>query len=132
MKEKTKEERIAYWMRRSRDTLNEIKTFIEEDFLHTSANRIYYASFYAVKSLLIFIDADSKTHAGTRSLFSKHFIQTNILGREFYKFYSEIFDYRNEVDYDEVVDLDLEKIKSLLTEANQLVSRIEEYLSEKR
>lgn len=132
MKQKSKEEQLAFWMKRSRDTLNEIEILIEEEFLHTSASRIYYASFSAVKSLLISIDADSKTHTGTRSLFSKHFIQTGIFERDMNKFYSEIFDYRTEVDYDEVVDLDLEKIKSLLAEANQLYLRIEKYLSEKK
>ncbi len=130
MKAKSKEDRIAFRMRRATDTLKEIETLIEEEFLHTSANRIYYASFYAVKSLLISIDEETKTHAGARSLFAKHFIQSGIIEPQYYRFYSEIFDYRHEVDYDEIVDLDLEKIKSLYKEAKLLVSRVEKYLSE--
>ena len=132
MMEKTKEERVEFWMMRSRSTLNEIETLLDEEFLHTSASRIYYASFYAVRALLISNETETKTHAGTRSLFSKHFIKPEIIARDFYKFYSEIFDYRHEVDYDEVMDLDLEKIKSLFAEASLLHSEIAKLLAEKK
>ena len=75
MMEKTKEERVEFWMMRSRSTLNEIETLLDEEFLHTSASRIYYASFYAARALLISNETETKTHAGTRSLFFKTFYQ---------------------------------------------------------
>ncbi|MEI7803546.1 MAG: HEPN domain-containing protein [Bacteroidota bacterium] len=132
MKARNKEERILLWLDKSNSTLKEIESHIENEFINTSANRIYFACFYAVTAFLISINLESKTHSGIRTLFGRHLIQANLLDKKFGKFYTEIFDYRKEVDYDEFTDLEMEDIKSIFEEAKELVAEIERLLSEKK
>lgn len=131
-KKKTREELIQHRLKRAKETISEIEVYLKHNFLHSSANRIYYACFYAVSAALLSANIEAKTHTGIRNQFGKQFIQTNLLNKKFGRFYTEIFDYRHNADYDDYVDLEISQVRKILKEAKELVSEIEKLLSEKK
>ncbi len=104
MKHYEKTELINYRINRAQKTLEEINVLIENEFWNIVANRIYYASFYAVSALLIKNDIKTKTHSGTRQMFGLHFVKTGVIPSELGKFYSDIFEMRQMVDYDDFME----------------------------
>ncbi len=53
MKEQDRAALAKYRIKRARETFNEVPTQIENGFLNTAVNRLYYASYYAVVALLV-------------------------------------------------------------------------------
>lgn len=88
-------------------------------------NRLYYAAFYAVLSLLTKHDINTKTHSGTRQMFGLHFVKPGIVGVESGEFYSRIFDVRQSGDYEDFILFEKDKVLAFVTPARQLISEIE-------
>ena len=80
MTENDKLELISYRIQKSKDTLKEIEILINNELWLTSANRIYYACFYAVTALMLKEGLNAKSHVGIRQMFGLHFIKTDIIG----------------------------------------------------
>ncbi len=60
--------------------------------------------FYAVNALLITKGLFSSKHSGVRGLFNQEFIKTGLIDKDFGKFYSNMFDNRQEGDYKDFVE----------------------------
>ena len=52
--EEEKQQVIAYRLEKAKKTLEDAKKVIELELWATAANRLYYAAYYAVSSLLLF------------------------------------------------------------------------------
>lgn len=64
---RTKDDLINYRIERAYATLNSAKRLTAFDDWNTIANRLYYASFYAVLALLAKNDIDTYTHTKVSS-----------------------------------------------------------------
>jgi len=106
------------------DTLKEAETMIVNNFYNASVNRIYYACYYAVPALLLSKEITPSKHKGTRQMFGLHFIQTNLIEKKFAKFYSDLFDRRQSVDYEDFITFDLDASKRLLKSGKEFVDEI--------
>ncbi len=51
--EESKKALVAYRMQRSRETLQESKVMLREEFYNAAVNRMYYACYYAVMALFV-------------------------------------------------------------------------------
>jgi uncharacterized protein (UPF0332 family) len=120
-----KQEIITYRIRRAKETLQEVKSHIDNELWSTAINRIYYACFYAVSALLLKHDIQVRSHAGTRHLFGLHFIKSEIIPKDLGKFYSDIYDMRHTGDYDDFVDFTKEDVLDVIEPANNLISSID-------
>ena len=119
-----KEELIKYRLERSRETLDEAKLMLEADHLYGATNRIYYACFYAVSAMMMKHDLFSKKHSGVLALFNQHFVKTGRVPLEFGKFYSRMFNLRNETDYADHFGTDKQIISEALDQAKAFVDKI--------
>jgi uncharacterized protein (UPF0332 family) len=81
--------------------LEEAKILAEKKHWNACANRLYYACFYAVSALLFQNKLSSRKHSGVRSLFNHHFIQTGKVSKEFAATYNDLFEKRQEGDYED-------------------------------
>lgn len=124
MTDKERAEMVAYRIKRSQETLDEVKNHIENKFWTTAINRLYYACFYSVSALLLDKDIKVTTHAGARQMLGLHYIKTGIIDKSLGKFYSNIFDMRHTGDYDDFVEFSEEEVLELIEPANQLISKI--------
>ncbi len=62
----SKEELIEYRKNQAKKSLDEAKLLIENNFLNSAVNRLYYACYYMITALLADRDLKTKTHSGVK------------------------------------------------------------------
>jgi len=117
---------INFRLQKSKETLNDAKIMVEIATLSSTVNRIYYAMFYAVNGLLLSKNFSSSKHSGVRALLNKEFINQGMVAKELGKFYSKIFEERQEGDYKDFAKFDSETVKNWLKEAENFINEIAE------
>ena len=122
-------ELIRYRLSRAKETLEEANELVNSGHLYGAANRIYYACFYAVISLLLTENLSSTKHSGVIGLFNKNFVKTGEIPKEMGKFYARMFDNRLESDYGELVEIEPDEIKQDLATAAEFISLISAVIS---
>jgi len=110
---------IDYRRKKAADTIIDARILFEKKRLFSSVNRIYYALFYEVSALLRTKNLSSPKHSGIKALFFQHFVRTGVVEKEIGKFYSKIFDFRQEGDYDDFASFEEEKVKNWLEQAEK-------------
>jgi uncharacterized protein (UPF0332 family) len=124
MKKTGKEEVIKYRINRANESLRESDNLFSNEFLFATINRLYYSCYYAVTALLIKNDIEVKSHAGVRQMFGKHFIVTGRISKEYGKFYSDLFDYRQDNDYRDLLVPERELVIDLLKNARLFIKDV--------
>lgn len=81
-------------------------------------------------ALLAKVDISARTHNGVRGEFFKAFIKTGLLDSEFSQIYSNLMGIRQENDYADFVEFEIEEIQPLVAQAERLISAIEELIKE--
>lgn len=125
----TEEERkaiVAFRLEKAKTSLHQAEVNIDMGFVEVSANRLYYATYYAVSALLIANGLKAHTHGGIISIFGQHFVRTNIIKKDDGRLYTQLFSYRLKGDYEDNYNLDIDEIKPLLEPAREFISRITE------
>lgn len=108
----------------------DVDVLVQNKMWNMSVNRLYYACFYAVSSLLAHISVFTKTHTGTRQMFGLHFVKEGKISPASSIFYGEIFDKRHKGDYEDFMDFAEDDVLVLVAPAKKLISEIESILSE--
>lgn len=70
---------VKYRLEKAYRTYNEAIGSIENGYVETAANRLYYAAYYAVSALLISYKYEASTHNGVIQMFGKVFLRNNRL-----------------------------------------------------
>jgi uncharacterized protein (UPF0332 family) len=117
-----------YRLEKAKSTLSDAKKYFVDATLDSTVNRIYYAMFYAVNALLITRELSSPKHAGVRALFNQEFVKTGLVEKQQGKFFSEMFDTRQEGDYKDFIEFKREDVELWLNHAGIFISRIEELI----
>lgn len=99
LKEENRRDVVLYRIERAYTALEQAKLNLEFKCLEVTANRLYYAAYYAVSALLIANEIPAHTHEGNIQQFGLHFVKEGIVSREIGKFYSQLFDMRLKGDY---------------------------------
>jgi len=71
-----KEELITYRRERAKEALEDARILLSAKRYYSAVNRIYYAMFYEVVSLLLTKELSSSKHSGVRAYFNEHFVKT--------------------------------------------------------
>lgn len=124
-----KKDLVAHKMKRANDTFNEVDYLIKNNFLNTAVNRLYYSCFYAVTALLINNDIQTKKHSGVKQMFGLHFVITGLINKETGKFYTEIFELRQDSDYESYFEFEVQEVIDLLEPTKNLITQIELLIS---
>jgi hypothetical protein len=123
-----KTELIKYRLSRASETLEEAKNSIENKRYLLAANRIYYASFYAVSALAIKHEFKTSKHAQLLSWFNKNFVKNEIVEKRLGKFYLDAFEMRQESDYEDFVVIDKTSIDEKFKLASEFIDKIQEII----
>ena len=99
LKEESCRDVVLYRIERAFTALEQAKLNVEIKCLEVTANRLYYAAYYAVSALLIAYELPAHTHEGNIQLFGLHFVKEGIVSRDTGKFYSQLFNMRLKGDY---------------------------------
>jgi uncharacterized protein (UPF0332 family) len=117
----TPEERKEYVKYR----IETAKVLAEKGFWNSAVNRLYYALFYAVNALLVVKDISTKSHSATKSKFSLHFIKTGKFDKKYGKLLSELYDWRQKGDYENIFDYDSESVIPLFKPVTEMIKLID-------
>ncbi len=115
---------VRYRMAMAREAIEVASSALEGGHLHGAVNRLYYACFYAVSALLLTEDYSSSKHSGIRSLFNRHWVKTGRLPVEMSAFYEELFENRQEGDYDDFVEFMPDDVHTWHEQTVAFVARI--------
>lgn len=125
---RTKDDLIKYRFNRALECLEEAKILAAKGHWNTVANRLYYASFYAINSLFVKYDIRAITHSGVKSSFHKEFIKTGIISFKNGLLYNDLFNKRQEGDYQDFQQFDQETIEPLIFQVSDFIKDIEELI----
>lgn len=115
---------VRYRTALARETLDVAKLALADGHLRSAVNRMYYACFYMVSALLFAEGHASSKHSGIRSLFNRHWIKTGRLPVEMSSFYRDLFNDRQQGDYDDFVDFASDDVRSWYEQADVFVECI--------
>ena len=116
---------VAYRIEKAKTTLVEAKGIANLKYWNAAANRLYYAAYYMVSALLIQNGLSAQSHAGVIRLFSLHFVKTQKISNEFGKAYSQLFELRLTGDYDDLYNLDEERVTPFLKLTENFINELE-------
>ena len=119
---------ISFRIKRAEEAIKEAELLAKEGYWNTVANRLYYSVFYMASALLMKNQVNAGSHSGIKSQFHKHFIKTGIIEKKFGKLYSELFDKRQEGDYQAFVKFGKEEIAPLINDVKAFFSVLSELL----
>ena len=97
------EELIKLKIEKSLQTLGEVDSHIENGFLSTAMNRIYYAGFYIVSALALLDGFSTSKHRQLIGYFNREYIQSEKLDRSLGFTFQESYQKRIIVDYHDFV-----------------------------
>jgi len=120
---------IKYRIETAKKTFDAAKILAENGFWNSSVNRLYYALFYSVNALLVLNGIQTKSHSGTKNQFSIHFIKTGKFDKKYGRLFSELFDWRQKGDYDNIIDYDQNSVQPLFQPVESMIMVIEEEIN---
>ncbi len=121
-----RKEYVKYRIESAYKTFEAAEVLAENEFWNSAVNRLYYSLFYAVNALLVFNEIQTKSHSATKSQFSLHFVKTGKFDKKYGKLLSELFDWRQKGDYENIFDYDNESVQPLFKPVNEMIRLIEE------
>ncbi len=121
---------IKYRLKRADESIEEAKLLAHEGYWNTVANRLYYAAFYAINALLVKHNIKANSHSGMKSVFHKNFIKSGIIDLKFGKHYSNLFDKRQEGDYQVFKKFSSEEIEPLIKITEKFIREIKKVISD--
>jgi uncharacterized protein (UPF0332 family) len=124
----TRNDIIKYRIERSIETFEAAKTLAASGSWNSCVNRLYYSSFYLLTALLLKNNIKAETHKGVKTQFALHFVKTEIVGIDDGKFYSKLFLYRQEEDYEDFINYDEKTVLPLISQVEEFNKKILELL----
>ncbi len=125
-------EYVKYRVETAYKTYEAAKVLADNGFWNSSVNRLYYALFYAVNALLVLNEIPTKSHSATKSQFSMHFIKTGRLDKKYGRLLSQLFDWRQKGDYENVFDYNQEVVEPLFKPVKEMIEVIEKEIDNAR
>ncbi len=95
------EDLCMYRINTALETLDTAKTCMEIKHYRDAINRSYYASFYAVKAVLVMEGTDFKRHKDVVAYFNKNYVATEKFEKTIGRMLSTLQQKREASDYDD-------------------------------
>lgn len=90
---------------------------------------MYYALFNAVNALLVLNGIHAKSHSAIKSQFSLLFVKTGKFDIKYGRLLSELSDWRQKGDYENIFDYDSNSVKPLFEPIAEMIDLIEEEMN---
>ena len=116
---------IRYRQAKSREAYENACLLAENGAWNAAINRLYYSCFYMTTALLLRHSVKAQTHSGVKSEFARRFVKEGIVGKEYFRLYSDLMDWRQKGDYGDMFDFDGETVAGLLPQVKKFLDEIE-------
>jgi len=121
---------LDYRIEQAREALQDAELLLNAGRYRATANRLYYACFYAAVAALLTRRLQYSKHSAVIAFFDKEFIGAGPLPKEYSRTLHRAFNERQQDDYMPFVELDGNEIRQLLTEVQALVQGIGQYIAQ--
>ena len=122
---------VIYRSERAFAALEQAKGNLQMGYLEITANRLYYAAYYAASALLIANEIRVKSHEGCIGQFNLHFVKTGLVPIEMGKLFSILFDMRLTGDYSDRFDLTEEDVVPNILPTQDFIIKVTDLAKEK-
>ncbi len=122
---------VIYRSERAFAALEQAKGNLQMGYLEITANRLYYAAYYAASALLIANEIRVKSHEGCIGQFNLHFVKTGLVPIEMGKLFSILFDMRLTGDYSDRFDLTEEDVVPNILPTQDFIIKVTSLAKEK-
>jgi uncharacterized protein (UPF0332 family) len=112
---------------KAEDAIEQAKANLQMRFPIVVANRSYYAAYYCIVALLYTQNVYTKTHQGAHTKFAELFIKTSLFPIHSSDIVNNLFEYRQEADYDFDADISQDEAKELIFKATQFLQLTKDY-----
>ena len=106
------------------EMLGDAMVLLDRGSLRSSANRAYYAAFHAISALAVNRSRALRTHRGIIGFFHTEFIAKGLFDKRYGRAVQEAFEDRSEADYEDIPALDVDQIRSRLSDLGDLIECI--------
>ena len=121
---------IDYRLGQAREALRDAELLLDSRRYRATANRLYYACFYAAMAALLTQRLQYSKHSAVIAFFDRELIRSGRLPKEYSRTLHRAFNERQQDDYMPFVELDADELKLLFADAQTLVEGIGQYLAE--
>jgi uncharacterized protein (UPF0332 family) len=115
---------VKYRVSRALESLSEAQVLADSMHWNACVNRLYYACFYAVSAILVIHKMKSTKHSGVRSFFNLHFVKTGDVSIESARIYNDLFERRQEGDYEDFFVFSEAEVKPWIEDAISFVNSL--------
>ena len=120
---------IAAYIKKDKENVFAAEKMIKEGLNAIAVSRLYYAMFYAVEAILLTKKKSFSSHKAVISYFGKEFCKNNIIDAKFHRMLLEMFEARQEADYDPIVEISDEEVKFYVKSVKEFLKEAERHLN---
>ena len=124
LSEENRRDVVNYRIERAYIALEQAKKNLEINCLEVTANRLYYAAYYAASALLIAYGIRTKSHEGNISQFGQHFVMTGIFSTDIGRFYNQLFQMRLTGDYGDTFGLSEDDVVPKIQPTEDFINQV--------
>ncbi len=124
-----RKEYAKYRIESAHKTFEAAEVLAENEFWNSAVNRLYYSLFYAVNALLVINEIQTKSHSATKTQFSLYFVKTGKFDKKYGKLLSQLFDWRQKGDYENIFDYDSKSVQPLFKPVIEMINLIEKEIN---
>lgn len=127
----TEEERksiIIYRLEKADDAFIEAKDCASMGHWTLTANRLYYAAYYASSALLVSAGYAAKTHEGTIGMIGQYYVRTGILTKDDGALLARLQNMRHSGDYDDFMDWTQEDVEPYIARVETFLEMIKKII----
>lgn len=124
----SKKDLIKYRIEKAEEAFNDAVFLLENESWNAITNRLYYACFYITSAYLASKNLKAATHSGIKSAFNQYFIKEHKLDSKAGDIFNDLFNMRQEADYEDFEDIKKEDIVILFDEVKILIYAVKEII----
>lgn len=127
----SKNDLVQYRIEKAEEALSDAVFLLEKESWNAITNRLYYACFYITSAYLASQEIKASTHSSVKSAFNLYLIKPGKLSQEVGGIFNELFNMRQEADYEDFEDIKKEDVISLFDGVQKLILDIKNIIEEK-
>lgn len=130
----TDEERealVKYRLEKAGEVLVEARDCTNMGHWTLSANRLYYAAYYASSALLIQNEIVAKSHEGVIGMIGQNFVVSGIISKDEARLLARLQNMRKTGDYDDFIEWHQEEVEPLFEKVEEYINKIKSLVKPK-
>lgn len=131
IKKQDKKSIARYRIENAFAAIGEVETHLQNGFLSTAMNRIYYSGFYIISALAVLEGFSTSKHRQLIGYFNKNYINTGILEADVAYIINVAFEKRKISDYGDFVTITKSQIEEYYSAMQAFIDRVKVIIDKK-